>query len=244
MQRVLFSTLAPVGRPNSWPVDVESRDSRDEGQLHTYGQTIATSPPTMSPGMTLFSVQAVLILGTEDGARILTKYYSSPHGAGSGAGGAGSTSPYADLKAQKAFEKGLIEKTAKQTGDIILYDNRIVLYKLESDVMIYVVGSLDENEILLYNAVLAIRDSLHLVFKQSVDKRTIIENYDLVSLAIDEIVDDGIILETDPTIIVQRVSKAPTQDVPIGRIDLSEQGVNNLAQLGKSKLADWLRQGL
>ncbi len=81
-------------------------------------------------------------------------------------------------------------------------------------------------------------------FRQSVDKRTIIENYDLVSLAIDEIVDDGIILETDPTIIVQRVSKAPTQDVPMGRIDLSEQGVNNLAQLGKSKLADWLRQGL
>lgn len=30
----------------------------------------------------------------------------------------------------------------------------------------------------------------------------------------------------------------------MGRIDLSEQGVNQLAQLGKSKLADWLRQGL
>lgn len=60
----------------------------------------------------------------------------------------------------------------------------------------------------------------------------------------DEIVDDGIILETDPTIVVQRVSKAPSQDIQVGRIDLSEQGVNNLAQLGKSKLADWLRQGL
>lgn len=80
--------------------------------------------------------------------------------------------------------------------------------------------------------------------RQSVDKRTIVENYDLVALAIDEIVDDGIVLETDPTIIVQRVSRAPTQDAPMGRIDLSEQGVNNLAQLGKSKLADWLRQGL
>ena len=45
--------------------------------------------------------------------------------------------------------------------------------------------------------------------RQSVDRRTIIESYDLVSLAIDEIVDDGIILETDPTIIVQRVSRAP-----------------------------------
>ncbi|KAH0595993.1 hypothetical protein MHUMG1_06543 [Metarhizium humberi] len=224
----------------------------------------------MSPGMTLFSVQAVLILGTEDGARILAKYYSSPHSTTGSefpswprgrcyqtrpkpyklttprphGDTATSSNPYPDLKAQKAFEKGLIEKTAKQTGDIILYDNRIVLYKLESDIMIYVVGSLEENEILLYNTVLAIRDSLHLVFKQSVDKRTIIENYDLVSLAIDEIVDDGVILETDPTIIVQRVSRAPAQDVPIGRIDLSEQGVNNLAQLGKSKLADWLRQGL
>ncbi len=77
------------------------------------------------------------------------------------------------------------------------------------------------------------------------DKRTIIENYDLVSLAIDEIVDDGIILETDPTIIVQRVSKAPQQDsAQLRQIDLSEQGMNNLAQFGKAKLGDWLRQGL
>jgi hypothetical protein len=193
--------------------------------------------------MTLFSVQAVLILSTEDGSRIFAKYFQSPHSAPNAPASA-SANPYSDVKAQKAFEKGLIEKTAKQTGDIILYDNRIVLYKMESDVMMYVVGSVDENEILLYNTILALRDSLHLLFKQSVDKRTIVENYDLVSLAIDEIVDDGIILETDPTIIVQRVSRAPTQDMPVGRIDLSEQGVNNLAQLGKSKLADWLRQGL
>lgn len=181
------------------------------------------------------------------------------------------------MKAQKAFEKGLLEKTAKQTADIILYDNRIVLYKSESDVMMYVVGSLDENEIMLYNVILAIRDSLHLLFKcvlssiyllylpleslqrernrsmradknsnrQSVDKRTIVENYDLLSLAIDEIVDDGVILETDPTIIMQRVSRAPAQDVAqLKNIDLSEQGMNNLAQFGKAKLGDWLRQGL
>ncbi|PHH75096.1 hypothetical protein CDD82_4598 [Ophiocordyceps australis] len=197
----------------------------------------------MSPGMSLCSVQAVLILSAEDGSRILAKYYSPPHRHAPGTLNS-STNPYPDLKSQKAFEKGLIDKTAKQTGDIILYDNRIVLYKLESDVMLYVVGNLDENEILLYNTVVALRDSLHLLFKQTVDKRTIIENYDLVSLAIDEIVDDGVILETDATIIVQRVSRAPTQDAPLGRIDLSEQGVNNLAQLGKSKLADWLRQGL
>lgn len=52
-----------------------------------------------------------------------------------------------------------------KTGDIILYDNRIVLYKMESDVMMYVVGDVSENEVLLYNVILALRDSLHLIFK-------------------------------------------------------------------------------
>ncbi|TPX16435.1 uncharacterized protein E0L32_003729 [Thyridium curvatum] len=203
----------------------------------------------MSPGMSLFSVNAVIILSSDDGSRLFSKYYTAPHQPATGAGHASAAptpkNPYPDVKSQKSFEKGLLEKTAKQTGDIILYDNRIVLYKMESDVMMYVVGGADENEVLLYNVILALRDSLHLLFKQSVDKRTIIENYDLVSLAIDEIVDDGIILETDPTIIVQRVSKAPTQDVDLRRIDpFSEQGVNNLAQLGRAKLTDWLRQGL
>ncbi|KAI0974328.1 snare-like protein [Xylaria arbuscula] len=212
------------------------------------------------PSMSLQAVTAVIILSVDDGSeprvfreyleratqsdpRIFAKYYNAPHHAATGTSGA-SNSPYSDVKSQKRFEKGLLEKTAKQTGDIILYDNKLVLYKMESDVMMYVVGGAEENEVLLYNVILALRDSLHLLFKQSVDKRTVVENYDLVSLAIDEIVDDGVILETDPTIIVQRVSKAPTQDVNLSRIDLSEQGVNNLAQLGRAKLTDWLRQGL
>jgi hypothetical protein len=93
--------------------------------------------------------------------------------------------------------------------------------------------------------VIGVKLSVLIGRRQAVDKRTIIENYDLLSLAIDEIVDDGIILETDPTIIVQRVSRAPTQDVAnLKNIDLSEQGMNNLAQFGKAKLGDWLRQGL
>ncbi|KAH7376085.1 clathrin adaptor complex small chain [Plectosphaerella cucumerina] len=196
----------------------------------------------MAPGLSLFSINAVLILNAEDGSRLFAKYYTPPHAAAGHS--AASTNPYPDVKSQKTFEKGLLEKTAKQNGDIILYDGRIVLYKQESDVMIYTVLPADENEILGYNTILCIRDSLHLLFKQTVDKRTVVESYDLVAMAIDEIVDDGIVLETDPTIIVQRVSKAPAQDVDLRRIDLSEQGVNNLAQLGKAKFADWIRQGL
>ena len=42
------------------------------------------------------------------------------------------------------------EKTAKQTTDIILYDGKVIVFKMESDVMLYVVGSAEENEVLLY----------------------------------------------------------------------------------------------
>jgi hypothetical protein len=77
------------------------------------------------------------------------------------------------------------------SGDIILYDNHVVVFKTEGDTMLFVVGSADENEILLFNAVLALRDCLNILLKTSVDRRTIIENYDLVCLAIDELCDDG-----------------------------------------------------
>lgn len=58
-----------------------------------------------------------------------------------------------------------MEKTNKQTSDVILYDNRIVVFKMEGDVMLYVVGGADENEILLYSALLALRDSLNILLK-------------------------------------------------------------------------------
>lgn len=146
----------------------------------------------MARSMSLISVNAILILNAEDGSRVLAKYYNAPHHSTQHGGksppcpnlpskfqSAGrlnvkvlmicpapaQATPYPDLKSQKTFEKGLLEKTAKQTADIILYDNRIVLYKSESDVMMYVVGGVDENEIMLYNVILALRDSLHLLFK-------------------------------------------------------------------------------
>lgn len=119
----------------------------------------------MAPNMSLFSVNAILLLSTDD-SRILTRYYSPPHiphnAHGNDYPGA---NPYPTLKDQKAFEKGLLEKTAKQTSDVILYDNRVVVFKMESDVMLYVVGGADENEIMLYSVILALRDALNILLK-------------------------------------------------------------------------------
>jgi hypothetical protein len=81
--------------------------------------------------------------------------------------------------------------------------------------------------------------------RNAVDKRTIAEHYDMVSLALEEMVDDGVILETDPQLILQRVTKLPQNDIPnIKDIDLSEKGLLNAWEFGKKHLAEKLRQGL
>jgi hypothetical protein len=102
--------------------------------------------------------------------------------------------------------------------------------------------------------------SPHRTCRTSVDKRTIIENYDLVSLAIDEIVDDvrvmrnmlelyandfqGIILEIDPILVASRVSRPPAQDVTsVDKIDLSEDGMLKIWNFAKTKGLEQIRKG-
>jgi hypothetical protein len=126
--------------------------------------------------MSLHSVVAILILTTDsspDSARLFAKYYNPPH-SNAIQQPAQASQPYPSLKEQKAFEKGLLEKTAKQTSDVILYDNKVVVFKMESDVMLYVVGGAEENEILLYNVILALRDTLSILLKYALGPPSVV----------------------------------------------------------------------
>jgi hypothetical protein len=79
-----------------------------------------TSSSNMSRPLSLFSVQAILVLAIDDGSRILPKYYSNPHPPA----GVHSDFPgqiaYKTVKDQKAFEKGLLgvlrEDNASRAG--------------------------------------------------------------------------------------------------------------------------------
>ena len=125
----------------------------------------------MAPNMSLFAVNAILLLSTSDASRILTRYYAPPHAPAHapphapGAPAPAGANPYPLVKEQKAFEKGLVEKTGRLGGDVILYDNRVVVFKSEGDVGVYVVGGAAENEVLLYAVVLGLRDVLSILLK-------------------------------------------------------------------------------
>ncbi|QLG74872.1 hypothetical protein HG535_0H01990 [Zygotorulaspora mrakii] len=184
--------------------------------------------------LSLYSVQAVLILDSA-GKRVYAKYYEPPH---TGADKYKALSK--SLKKQTEFEKQLFQKTHKQDSEVLIFEDHLVLYKEYLDVTLYLLGSMEENEIVLQQAFNAFKDSLDLILNSGIDKKNIQENYDMVLLAIDETIDDGIILETDPATIASRVTKPPSNDP---QMDL-DKGLLGAWGFAKSKLQERLQQGI
>ncbi|KAK7014160.1 trafficking protein particle complex subunit [Favolaschia claudopus] len=176
--------------------------------------------------LSLYSVNAFLILDTE-GSRVLAKYYrpkSHP---------LGESKEFLTLKEQKAFEKGLWQKTKKPGGDIILYDGHLAVYKHSLDLIIYFIAGPSENELMLSTALNNFVDALTMLLRNQIEKRGVLESLDMVLLCLDETIDDGIIVDTDPTAIASRVSR-PRPDTM--EIVINEQSIMSAYQTVKEKM--------
>ncbi|KAI0731542.1 coatomer protein [Fomitopsis betulina] len=176
--------------------------------------------------LSLYTISAFIIIDT-DGHRVLAKYYhpkSHP---------SGESQKFRTLKEQRAFEKGLWQKTKKAGGDIILYDSHLAVYKHSLDLIFYLISDPSENELMLHSALVAFTDAVHMLLRNQVEKRGVLENLDLVLLCLDETIDDGIIVETDSAAIASRVSrpKADTTEIVI-----NEQTIMNAYMTVKEKM--------
>jgi len=167
--------------------------------------------------MSLYTVKSVLVLDSE-GKRICCKYF---------------TDEYPSSKEQLIFEKNLFQKTHRANAEILMWDNVIAVYRSSADVLFYVTGGYDENELVLVSVLNAFYDALSKLLRNQVDKRTMLENLDYVLLALDELVDNGVILESDPMVIAQRVAmKGADSDIP-----LSEQTISQALQSAREQIA-------
>jgi hypothetical protein len=166
--------------------------------------------------MSLYTVKSILVLDSE-GKRIAAKYYSND---------------FPTTKEQLAFETGLFAKTNRVNAEILFWNNVITVYRGAADVMFYVVGGNDENELILLSVLTAYFDTIAKLLKNQVDKRTMLENLDYVLLALDELVDGGVILEADSAVIANRVAmKGADSDIP-----LSEQTISQALQTAKEQI--------
>jgi len=88
-----------------------------------------------------------------------------------------------------------------------MFDNMVTVYKNSADVWFFVVGHQAENELILVSALNALVDALAAGLRCAPDKRSLLDNFDVLLLTIDELVDGGMILELDPTTIVNRYAR-------------------------------------
>uniref|UniRef100_A0A2I3G7Y4 Coatomer subunit zeta n=1 Tax=Nomascus leucogenys TaxID=61853 RepID=A0A2I3G7Y4_NOMLE len=156
----------------------------------------------------LYTVKAILILDN-DGDRLFAK---------------------PSVKEQKAFEKNIFNKTHRTDSEIALLEGLTVVYKSSIDLYFYVIGSSYENELMLMAVLNCLFDSLSQMLRKNVEKRALLENMEGLFLAVDEIVDGGVILESDPQQVVHRVALRG-EDVP-----LTEQTVSQVLQSAKEQI--------
>ena len=147
------------------------------------------------------------------GKRIHAKYY---------------TADFSNAAAQADFEKKLFQKTqgttARIEAEIVMIESVVAVYKSGSDVTMYVVGSAEENELLLASVLDGLYDSLSVMLKDRLDKATLLRNLEFLFLIVDELVDGGIILETDPKALASRVlmKGSDGNDTPVSELTIGE----------------------
>lgn len=115
-------------------------------------------------------------------------------------------------------------------GEIALLEGLTVVYKSSIDLYFYVIGSSYENELMLMAVLNCLFDSLSQMLRKNVEKRALLENMEGLFLAVDEIVDGGVILESDPQQVAHRVALRG-EDVP-----LTEQTVSQVLQSAKEQI--------
>jgi len=149
----------------------------------------------------MFCIKGVAILD-QNGKRIFAKYFD--------------VDTLDTAKKQKEFEIKLHNKTHKANAEIIMMDGLTVVYRSNVDVFLYIMGSQQENELLLVSVLNCLYDSLSQIFRKNVEKRCLMDNLDAVILAIDEMIDSGIIMESDPSLIASRSVTRTSDDIPLG----------------------------
>jgi hypothetical protein len=80
------------------------------------------------------------------------------------------------------------------TGEIILYDGFLSVYKHSLDLIIYIIADQTANELMLLSALVSFADASNMLLRNQLEKRSVLENLDLVLLCLDETIDDGRVL--------------------------------------------------
>lgn len=211
------NTKVPIGLNQIAATTTSAQHHPSHPNLSTTRLAHPTTTHAMT-NLTLYTLTALLLLDSS-GNRILAKYYAPPAAAAFGPNAPTAPSaplpanqprqlvqhnPFSTLKEQRSFEKSVLEKVAKRghagaallsgsgATEIQLLDSHLLLSKSSVDVHLVLVAPAEENELMVSSVLSNLWEAIGMLLAgQGIEKRTLLENLDLVNLAVDEAIDDG-----------------------------------------------------
>lgn len=147
-------------------------------------------------------VSSILILDG-DGNRIAAKFFEPQLQA-----------PSKSVALQQSIYLRSKGSANREEGDVVMLEDHVVVFRsvASGDATFYVVGETPENEIILMSVLDCLVEAVSRLLKGTLDRRNLIDNLALLLLTLDEVVDSGMILETNPNSIYARVLMRSDED--------------------------------
>ncbi|CAE8607042.1 unnamed protein product [Polarella glacialis] len=181
----------------------------------------------------LSQILALLVLDT-DGQRLAVKYCSLAR-----------KEIWPSVKLQIAFEKRVINKLPKPSAtrsdvDVAVIDDYTVIFQACNDVVVCAVAAFSENELVVMQLVEGIYNSMSSCcqgggfLSSGLSKQLVLDNLADALFILDEVTDDGMIMETDEEKISARVKMIDETEVT--QSAQAEQMFQKATQSAKQKL--------
>ena len=84
-------------------------------------------------------------------------------------------------------------------------DNYVAIFRCYSDMTIFIIGHIDDNELILGQLLDCMHECFDRIFRKGIERKSLIENMSGVILVIDELLDQGIVMHLEPSTILARI---------------------------------------
>ena len=96
------------------------------------------------------------------------------------------------------------------------------------DLYFYVIGSSNENELVLLHVLNCLYKSVEMVLNKNVEKKSFLTNFDTILLIVDILIDGGVIMEFSAKDVVKQI--------PLRKVEYTDQGIVQMIQSAKKQL--------
>ena len=140
-------------------------------------------------------IKGIMLLD-ESGDRIYAKYYTDDF--------------KLDVKKQRHFEEKLHKQTknmkAYGEAEVAIIQGIITVFKFDTEGCFYVICDVFMSAVVLEAVLMCFYTCIDKLFDGKIEKRLLLENFALIILTVDEMLDGGVILDIDPDSVITKVT--------------------------------------